>query len=182
MITFDSPQLMKEKYQFELLDEAKHYDFLLHCLGTEERARKALGGWNLNGASFPEGLYKNISCVISRVSDGALLVFVERLLIEVDSINKKYAIQQGGRVMPPEVRDRGELTKDIANEGIYYFFVNCPLDVIEMTILMPPNISIEKRVPYGVGSILDYSKNGTGYKRFVINKDKWLADTGNGNV
>lgn len=181
MITFDSPQLMKEKYQFELLNET-HYDSLLSWLGTEERARKALKGWNLDGAQFPETLTKNISCMISRVSDGKHLCFVERLLIEVDSTEKKYILQQGGRCMAPEMRDRGELTKDIALEGCYYFFVSCPLNIIEIAVLIPPSTSIEKRVPQGVGSVLDYSSDRTGYKKFVIDKERWLEDTNNGSI
>jgi len=167
--TLDDPQLMKQDFAFELIDESRHRTFLESCLDTEDRVQSALGGWSFEGIP---NVY-NLTRVIKRLSDNAYVCYVAAQLIPK---NGTYKLVQGGRIAPTNLRDRGALTKAIADEGLDYFFRRFPWIIDEIEIALPPGYDMSKRAASSPTVNKEWKSGG--YSKIVWTRDDYL----NGNV
>ncbi|REK60290.1 MAG: hypothetical protein DWQ49_06385 [Bacteroidetes bacterium] len=163
--TLDDPQLMKKDFAFELIDESRHRTFLESCLDTEDRIQSALAGWVFE--DIPHAY--NLTRVIKRLSDDAYVCYVAAALLPK---NGTYTLLQGGRIAPPALRDRGVLTKAIADEGIDYFFCRFPWIIDEIEIWLPPGYDMSKRAKK-VPTSNQESKPG-GYSKVVWTRERYL--------
>ena len=169
-VTLDDPQLMKEHFAFELIDESRHRSFLESCFSEESDVQKALNSWAFQGTESPH-CYK-ITRVIKKVSTGEYVCYSDGMLMNIT--DNTYRLINGGRIMPSSLRDRGTLTKAIADEGIDYFFQRFPLTVDEIQVQLPGGYDMSKRATKTPESINAYGSSPGAYSQVVWTRQAYL--------
>ena len=169
-ITLNDPQLMKEYFAFELIDENRHREFLESCFTKESDVKKALRSWAFYGVTSPSS-YK-FTRVIKRVSNGEYLCYADGMLMNITDTT--YRLINGGRIMPENLRNRGELTKAIADEGIDYFFQRFPLTVDEIQVQLPGGFDMSKRATKAPESTITYGTEASSYSQVVWTRQAYL--------
>jgi len=165
----DNTQLMKEHFAFELIDESKHRAFL-ETMMTEEQVVRALGSWSFEGV---EGVhFHKATRVIKRLSDNAYVCYTDGMLMNIT--DDTYRVINGGRMMPPNLRDRGGLTKAIADEGLDYWFRRFPWHVEEVQVQLPPGFDMSKRSTIAPISTDSYGSDDNAYSRIVWERQNYL--------
>lgn len=165
----DSSQLMKEHFAFELIDESKHRTWL-ETMMTEEQVQRALKSWTFGGIGIEGPQFHKMTRVIKRLSDNAYVCYADGMLINLTDTT--YKLMNGGRMMHPDLRDRGALTKAIADEGIDYFFQRFPWTVNEIEVQLPPNFDMSKRSTATPIDISSYGENS--YSRIIWTRQAYL--------
>lgn len=161
---------MKEHFAFELIDENRHREFLESCFTKESDVKKALRSWAFYGVTSPFS-YK-FTRVIKRVSNGEYLCYADGMLMNITDTT--YRLINGGRIMPENLRNRGELTKAIADEGIDYFFQRFPLTVDEIQIQLPGGFDMSKRATKAPESTTTYGTEASSYSQVVWTRQAYL--------
>ena len=165
----DSTQLLKEHFAFELIDESKHRAWL-ETMMTEEQVVRALGSWTFSGV---EGIhFHKATRVIKRLSDNAYVCYNDSMIMNIT--DDTYRVINGGRMMPSTLRDRGGLTKAIADEGLDYWFCRFPWRIEQVEVQLPPSFDMSKRSTVAPISTLSYGSNDNAYSRIVWERQNYL--------
>lgn len=164
----DNCQLMKEHFAFELIDENKHRTWL-ETMMTEEQVVRALRSWTFGGIGTEGPQFYKLTRVIKRLEDNAYICYSDGMLIKLTDTT--YKLMNGGRMMHPDSRDRGILTKAIADEGIDYFFQRFPWTVDEIEVQLPSNFNMSKRST-STPEISSYGENS--YSRITWTRQAYL--------
>ena len=170
-LTLEEPQVMKEHFAFELINPNKHRQFLESCFTDESDIQKAIASWSFSGVIAPQ--HYKMTRVIKRLSDNEYVCYSDGLLSPITDTTWK--LTNGGRIMPSHLRNRGDLTKAIADEGIDYFFQRFPYYVEKIEVQLPPNFDMSKRATKSPDITQTYGSGSNDYSRITWNRDEYLA-------
>jgi hypothetical protein len=170
-LTLNESELLQEHFAFELINPNKHRQFLESCFTEESDVQKAFNGWTFSNSSTGY----NMTRVVKRVATGEYVCYIESKIVELSTSNWK--VINGGRTMPPHLRDRGELTKAVADEGLYYWFKKFPYTVVEVEVQLPPNFDMSKRSTISPDNTSNYGGDGN-YSRIVWTREAYLSSLG----
>ena len=165
----DSTQLLKEHFAFELIDETKHRAWL-ETMMTEDQVIRALKSWSYGDIDAESPHFHSLTRIIKRLSDNAYVCYNDGMLMNIT--DDTFKVMNGGRMMHPDVRDRGALTKAIADEGLDYWFLRFPWRVEEVEVQLPPGFDMSKRSTVAPVSIS--SPREGGYSRVVWTRQAYL--------
>jgi hypothetical protein len=166
----DSTQLLKEHFAFELIDESKHRAWL-ETMMTEQEVVRALASWSFGGIGMEGPHFYKFTRVIKRLSDNAYVCYNDSMIMNIT--DDTYRVVNGGRMMHPDSRDRGALTKAIADEGLDYWFCRFPWTIEEVAVQLPPGFDMSKRSTIAPTSSSSY-EGENGYSRKVWTKQNYL--------
>ena len=167
----DSTQLLKEHFAFELIDESKHRAWL-ETMMTEQEVVRALASWSFGGIGMEGPHFYKFTRVIKRLSDNAYVCYTDGMLMNIT--DDTYRVINGGRMMPPNLRDRGGLTKAIADEGLDYWFRRFPWHIEEVQVQLPPGFDMSKRSTVAPISTSSYGSDDSAYSRIVWERQNYL--------
>ena len=163
--TFDDPQVLGDEFAFELIDETRHRYWLESIMGRA-RTDKALEGWNFADWNGPDKF--RFTRVIKRLSDNQYVCYMESALVKLTETS--WRVMNAGRFMPKDLRDRGELTKAIADEHFDYIFNRFPIYVEEFSLELPIGMDINKRTPIPPSAVMEGDK----YTSMIFTREDYL--------
>lgn len=172
-LILNDPEILQEHFAFELIDENRHRAFLESCFTEESDVQKALASWTFAGSDSMHSY--SMTRVVKRVSDGEYVCYIDSKLTPITP--SVWKVTNGGRIMPPHLRNRGELTKAIADEGLYYWFKKFPYTVDIVEVQLPPNFDMSKRSTINPDSITSYGGEGA-YSKVTWTREMYLNSLG----
>lgn len=170
-LILNESELLQEHFAFELINPNKHRQFLESCFSNESDVERALNSWTFGESSSGY----NMTRVVKRIATDEYVCYIESKIVKVSG--SEWKVVNGGRTMPPHLRDRGELTKAVADEGLYYWFKKFPYTVVEVEVQLPPNFDMSKRSTISPGSETNYGGPGS-YRRIVWTREEYLSSLG----